>query len=46
MSKRPKQNVQAPDHLVIDQTPDERGNVTVAAMFVGGRMISLGFNAN
>jgi hypothetical protein len=42
----PKQDWASPNHLVIDQTPDERGNVTVAATFVGGRMIALGFNAN
>lgn len=38
--------MQNPAHLVIDMTPDERGNVTVAATFPGGRMIALGFNAN
>jgi hypothetical protein len=32
--------------LWIDQQPDERGNVTVAAAFEGGRLIALGFNAN
>jgi hypothetical protein len=42
----PKQDFKSPSNLVIDQTPDERGNVTVVAAFVGGRMIALGFNAN
>jgi len=36
----------SPNHVVTDPEPDERGNVTVAATFVGGRMIALGFNAN
>jgi hypothetical protein len=43
---QPKQDWASPNHLVIDPAPDERGNVTVAATFVGGRMISLSFNAN
>jgi hypothetical protein len=42
----PKQEMKSPTSLVIDQRPDERGNVTVAATFIGGRMIALGFNAN
>lgn len=42
----PKQDIQSPNHVVIDQEPDERGNVTVAATFATGRMIALGFNAN
>lgn len=44
--KPPREEWASPNHLVIDQSPDERGNVTVAATFVGGRMIALGFNAN
>jgi hypothetical protein len=43
---RPREEWASPNHLVIDPEPDERGNVTVAATFVGGRMIALGFNAN
>jgi hypothetical protein len=42
----PQTDFQPPNHVVIDQEPDERGNVTVAALFVTGRMIALGFNAN
>jgi len=37
---------QSPAHLVVDMTPDERGNVTMAVTFPTGRMIALGFNAN
>jgi hypothetical protein len=32
--------------LLVDPTPDERGNLTVAATFDGGRMIALALNAN
>jgi hypothetical protein len=32
--------------LLVDPLPDERGNVVMAATFVGGCMIALGFNAN
>lgn len=44
--REPKQDWASPHNLIIDQEPDERGNVTVVASFVGGRMIALGFNAN
>jgi hypothetical protein len=37
---------QSPAKVIIDPEADERGNVTVAATFPSGRMISLGFNAN
>lgn len=36
----------SPTHLIIDQEPDEHGNVMLAASFSGGRMITLGFNVN
>jgi hypothetical protein len=35
-----------PVDLLIDQLPDERGNVVMAATFERGRMIALEFNAN
>ena len=37
---------QSPARLMVDMTPDERGNVTIAATFPNGRMIALDFNAN
>jgi hypothetical protein len=40
------QKLQAPADLLIDPLPDERGNVMVAAAFLDGHMIALGFNAN
>ena len=42
----PKQDWASPTNLMVDPSPDDRGNVTVVAAFVGGRMIALGFNAN
>jgi hypothetical protein len=38
--------LEEPVDLLVDQLPDERGNVTVAAEFALGHMIALGFNAN
>jgi hypothetical protein len=35
-----------PQDVLVDPSPDERGNVVIAATFVGGRMIALEFNAN
>ena len=32
--------------LVLDQQPDERGNLSTAAVMDGGRMIALTLNAN
>jgi hypothetical protein len=32
--------------VALDPEPDERGNVTTAAVFDGGRMIAMTLNAN
>lgn len=44
--KSSRQEFKSPTHLVIEPKSDERGNVTVVAAFVGGRIIALSFNAN
>jgi hypothetical protein len=41
-----KQDWKSPTSMAMDEQPDERGNVTLVALFQGGRMIALGFNAN
>jgi hypothetical protein len=46
VNNQPREDFKSPNHLIIDPEADERGNVTVVASFVGGRMIALGFNAN
>ena len=46
MRKRPKQDMQWPEHILIDPEPDERGNVLVGAQFDSGQIIALTFNAN
>jgi hypothetical protein len=32
--------------LVLDPEPDERGNLTTAAVITGGRMVALTLNSN
>jgi hypothetical protein len=46
MSEDTDSDFRSPNHIIVDPTPDEHGNVSVAVTFVGGAMIALSFNAN
>ena len=43
---RPNGDYQQPIDILVDLQPDERGNVAAMAIFHGGRMIAIDFNAN